>query len=166
MSFWEKFKKFWKPVDMVVFGIVRYVCVIMLAVLVAVVFYIFLGRYVLHNSPMWGEPLSLFLLTWMSILGSALVLRTDEHLKVTMFDSKMSGKQILATDILATVCILVFAIFMIVYGSQLMKQARNNTMAGLNIRYKWMYLSMPVAGVLYLFGLVSQWVRKGEGIEK
>ncbi|MBQ1310803.1 MAG: TRAP transporter small permease [Blautia sp.] len=166
MSFWEKFKKFWKPVDMVVFGIVRYVCVIMLAVLVAVVFYIFLGRYVLHNSPMWGEPLSLFLLTWMSILGSALVLRTDEHLKVTMFDSKMSRKQILATDILATVCILVFAIFMIVYGSQLMKQARNNTMAGLNIRYKWMYLSMPVAGVLYLFGLVSQWVRKGEGIEK
>ena len=162
MSFWEKFKKFWDPIDRVVFGIVRYVCVIMLALLVAVVFYIFLGRYVLRNSPMWGEPLSLFLLTWMSILGSALVLRTDEHLKVTMFDSKMSEKQILATDILATICILAFAVFMIVYGAQLMKQARSNTMAGLNIRYKWMYLSLPVTGVLYLFALVSQWVKRGE----
>ncbi len=166
MSAKEKFKKFWMPIDKVIFDLVMYVCVAMLAVLVAVVFYIFLGRYVFHNSPMWGEPLSLFLLTWMSILGSALVLRTDEHLKVTMFDSKMGKKGILATDILATVCIFVFAIFMIVYGRQLMVQARNNTMAGLNIRYKWMYLSMPVAGVLYLFALVSQWLRKGEGEDK
>ena len=158
----EKFKKIWDPLDKIIFGIVRYVCVIMLAVLVAVVFYIFLGRYVLHNSPMWGEPLSLFLLTWMSILGSSLVLRTNEHLKVIMFDSKMSKGQIVATDILATVCILAFAIFMIVYGSRLMTQARNNTMAGLNIRYKWMYLSMPVTGVLYLFALITQWMRRGE----
>ena len=166
MSSIEKFKKIWKPIDSVVFGIVRYVCVFMLAILVAVVFYIFLGRYVFHNSPMWGEPLSLFLLTWMSILGSSLVLRTNEHLRVTMFDSKMSKKQLLATDILATVCIFVFAIFMIVYGSQLMKQARSNTMAGLNIQYKWMYLAMPVTGVLYLFALVTQWIRRGEGEEK
>ena len=86
----EKFKKIWEPVDKVVFGIVKHICVLMLAALVAVVFYIFVGRYFLHKSPMWGEPLSLFLLTWMSILGSSLVLRTDEHLKVTMFDEKMN----------------------------------------------------------------------------
>lgn len=155
-------KKLWEPVDKIVFGFIKQVCVLMLGALVAIVFYIFLGRYILHQSPMWGEPLSLFLLTWMSILGSALVLRTDEHLKVTMFDEKMSKWQIIATDILATVCILVFSLFMVVYGTRLMTQARNNTMAGINIPYAWMYLSLPVTGVLYVFALISQWTRRIE----
>ncbi|MDD3251574.1 MAG: TRAP transporter small permease [Lachnospiraceae bacterium] len=158
MSTMDQIKKIWNPIDKIIFSITRYVCVACLAALVAIVFYVFVGRYFLHDSPMWGEPLSLFLLTWMSILGSALVLRTNEHLKVTMFDEKMSKGQLIATDVLSTVCILAFAIFMIVYGMQLMKQARTNTMAGVNIPYAWMYAALPVTGVLYLFGLVSQWL--------
>lgn len=156
----EKIKKFWDPIDNAIFTALKYLCAALLGALILIVFYIFLGRYVFHHSPMWGEPLSLFLLTWMSILGSALVLRTDEHLKVTMFDEKMGKKGILLTDILATICVLIFAVFMIIYGWQLMKAARTNSMAGINIPYKWMYASLPVTGVLYLFGLVSQWVRR------
>lgn len=157
-----RFKKFWESVDKVVFGIVKHVCVLMLGALVAIVFYIFVGRYFLHKSPMWGEPMSLFLLTWMSILGSSLVLRTDEHLKVTMFDEKMKKGQLLATDLLATVCILAFAVFMFVYGRQLMQQARTNTMAGVNIPYAWMYMSLPVTGILYILAMITQWTRRIE----
>ena len=113
----KKFKKLWESVDRVVFGIVKHICVLMLGALVAIVFYIFVGRYFIHKSPMWGEPMSLFLLTWMSILGSSLVLRTDEHLKVTMFDEKMGKGALLVTDLLATACIFAFAVFMFVYGS-------------------------------------------------
>ena len=156
----EKFKKVWDPIDKVIFSAVKYACAILLAVLIAIVFYIFIGRYILHDSPMWGEPLSLFILTWMSILGSALVLRTDEHLKVTMFDEKMSKGGLLATDVLSTACVLIFAIFMVMYGYQLMVQARTNTMAGVNIPYKWMYASMPVTGVLYILALITQWTTK------
>lgn len=104
--------------------------------------------------------MSLFLLTWMSILGSSLVLRTDEHLKVTMFDEKMSRGALLVTDLLATACIFAFAVFMFVYGKQLMQQARTNTMAGVNIPYAWMYLSLPVTGVLYILALITQWTRR------
>lgn len=156
----EKFKKIWDPIDKLVFTILKYVCALLLAALIMIVFYIFVGRYILHDSPMWGEPLSLFILTWMSILGSALVLRTDEHLKVTMFDEKMSKGAILATDVLATACVLAFSFFMITYGQQLMVQARKNTMAGVNIPYKWMYASMPVTGVLYILALITQWTTK------
>ena len=91
-----------------------------------------------------------------------LVLRTDEHLKVTMFDEKMKKGQIFATDVLATLCIIIFAVFMVIYGVLLMKQSRSNTMAGLNIPYAWMYLSLPVTGVLYIFALITQWTRRRE----
>ncbi len=156
----QKFKTIWEKVDSIVFAFLKYLCAAMLGALICIVFYIFLGRYVFHHSPMWGEPLSLFLLTWMSILGSALVVRSNEHLKVTMFDEKMSKGALLSTDILGSICILVFAVFMIHYGIQLMHQSRSNTMAGINIRYAYMYLSLPVTGVFYIFALISQWMRR------
>lgn len=156
----KKFRKIWDPIDKVVFGIVKYACVGMLAALIIIVFYIFIGRYIIHDSPMWGEPLSLLLLTWLSILSSAAVLRTNEHLRVTMFDAKLGEKGITATEILSTVCIIIFALFMIIYGTQLMIQSRNNSIAGVNIPYRYMYLSLPVTGVLYMFALVTQWVRR------
>lgn len=66
----SKFRNVWKKVDAFVFGIVKYACVAILAALVAVVFSIFFGRYVLSRSPIWGEPFSLLCLVWMSLLGS------------------------------------------------------------------------------------------------
>lgn len=156
----EVLSKVWQILDRTIFTIVKYLCVLLLGILVAVVFYIFFGRYILSSSPMWGEPLSLFCLVWMSILGSALVVRENAHIRVTMFDEKMSEGAILGTDVLATVCILVFGIFMIVYGWQLTMNATGNNMAGINVPYSWMYISMPISGVLYLLALIEMWRRR------
>lgn len=156
----EALGKVWQMFDKVVFTIVKYICVVLLGILVTVVFYIFFGRYVLNDSPMWGEPLSLFCLVWMSILGSALVVRENAHIRVTMFDEKMSEGAIFGTDILATGCILVFGIFMLVYGWQLTMNATGNNMAGINVPYSWMYISMPVSGVLYVLALIEMWRRR------
>lgn len=156
----EALSKIWQTFDKIVFAIVKYACVILLGVLVTVVFYIFFGRYVIHKSPMWGEPLSLFCLVWMSILGSALVVREDAHLRVTMFDERMGKGAILGTDVLASLCILGFGIFMIVYGWQLAGNATGNNMAGINVPYSWMYISMPVSGVLYICALIEMWRRR------
>lgn len=156
----EALSKAWQALDKIVFTVVKYACVILLGVLVTVVFYIFFGRYAMHKSPMWGEPLSLFCLVWMSILGSALVVRENAHLRVTMFDEKMSKGAILGTDILASLCILFFGIFMIIYGWQLAGNATGNNMAGINIPYSWMYISMPISGVLYILALIEMWRRR------
>ena len=55
----DKFRAVWEKVDTALFQILRHICAAILGALVAVVFYIFFGRYVMHNSPMWGEPFSL-----------------------------------------------------------------------------------------------------------
>lgn len=145
-----------------VFGIVKYACVVILAALVAVVFSIFFGRYVLNRSPFWGEPFSLLCLVWMSLLGSALVVRKNEHLRVTMLDEKFGEKGVFITEILSTVCIVVFSLFLIVYGSQLAAKGAKNNMAAINVPYSVMYVSMPVTGVLNLFGVVGEWLERGE----
>mgnify|MGYP002869105802 CR=1 FL=1 len=156
------FRSAWKKVDAVVFGIVKYACVIILAALVAVVFSIFFGRYVLSRSPIWGEPFSLLCLVWMSLLGSALVVRRNEHLRVTMFDEKLGKNGVLATEILSTLCIVAFSVFMIYYGGKLTQKGARNNMAGLNVPYSVMYISVPVTGVLNLFALIGEWMEREE----
>ena len=40
----EKFKKFWDPIDNVIFTALKYLCAALLGALILIVFYIFLGR--------------------------------------------------------------------------------------------------------------------------
>ena len=156
------FRSVWMKIDAAVFGAVKYVCVLILAALVAVVFSIFFGRYVLSSSPIWGEPFSLLCLVWISLLGSALAVRHDEHLRVTMFDEKLGKKGILITDILSTACVVVFSVFLIYYGGALTRKGAMNNMAGVNVPYSVMYVSMPVTGVLNLFGVIGKWLEGGD----
>ena len=41
------------------------------------------GRYVLDHAPSWSEELSRYLMVWMTMLGSAAVLRSGGHITVT-----------------------------------------------------------------------------------
>lgn len=156
----DQFKKLWQKIDAVLFTLVRHACALLLGALVLVVFYIFLGRYVLHNSPMWGEPFSLLCLVWLSLLGSALVVRKNEHLRVTMFDEKLGVKGVAITDLLSVLCVLVFSLFLIIYGIQLAKSGMRNNMAGVNVPYAVMYISLPVTGVLNIFALAGEWIER------
>lgn len=153
----EKFKAFWEKIDTALFVVLRHICALILGALVAVVFYIFVGRYFLHDSPMWGEPFSLLCLVWLSLLGSVLVVRKNEHLAVTMFDGILGKKGVFLTDVLAALCILAFSIFLVVYGWKLTLQGANNNMAGINVPYSFMYVSLPVTGVLNILSLIGQW---------
>lgn len=159
----DQFKAVWEKIDKIVFMLVRHVCAVILGALVITVFYIFLGRYLpFLDSPMWGEPFSLLCLVWLSLLGSALVVRRNEHLRVTMFDDKLGKAGLAVTEILSALCILAFSLFLIVYGAQLAKSGAANNMAGVNVSYAVMYISLPVTGVLNIFALIGEWVERSE----
>ena len=143
----DKFRAVWEKIDAVLFQLLRHVCAVILGALVAVVFYIFFGRYVMHNSPMWGEPFSLLCLVWLSLLGSVLVVRKNEHLAVTMFDEKLGKTGVFVTDI-----------FLVVYGIKLAQSGASNNMAGINVPYAFMYSALPVTGVLNIFAVLGHWV--------
>ena len=149
----DKFETVWKKIDAVLFQLLRHICALILGALVAVVFFIFFGRYVMHHSPMWGEPFSLLCLVWLSLLGSVLVVRKNEHLAVTMFDEKLGKTGVFVTDILSAVCVVGFSIFLIVYGIKLTQQG-----AGINVPYAFMYSALPVTGVLNIFAVLGHWV--------
>jgi len=54
-----------------------------LVVMLASMLYQVFGRYVLDHAPSWSEELSRYLMVWMTMLGSASVLRSGGHISVT-----------------------------------------------------------------------------------
>ena len=90
-----------KKVDAVIFGVVKYACVVILAALVAVVFSIFFGRYVLSSSPIWGEPFSLLCLVWMAYLLSRRDMPEEKRLIRVYMDMKGSQLYIHFTNFTA-----------------------------------------------------------------
>lgn len=105
-----------------------------------------------------GRAVLLLCLVWLSLLGSVLVVRKNEHLAVTMFDEKLGKTGVFVTDILSAVCVVGFSIFLIVYGIKLAQSGASNNMAGINVPYAFMYSALPVTGVLNIFAVLSHWV--------
>ena len=54
-----------------------------LVVMLCSMLYQVFGRYVLDHAPSWSEELSRYLMVWMTMLGSAAVLRSGGHISVT-----------------------------------------------------------------------------------
>lgn len=57
---------------------------LMLLVLVATICYQIFGRYVLGDAPRWSEELARFLVVWVTLIGSAAVLRQNGHITVSV----------------------------------------------------------------------------------
>ncbi len=96
---------------------------LILGALVLVVFYIFWDA-MCCTTPHVGQALSLCCAS----SRSACSVRhwwyaKAKHLRVTMFDDKLGKKGVAATDLLATLCVFVFSVFLIVYGIQLTSRA-------------------------------------------
>lgn len=53
------------------------------ATMAAVIAYQVFGRYVLDHTPSWSEELARYLMVWLTMLGSAAVLRGGGHIAVT-----------------------------------------------------------------------------------
>lgn len=147
-------------VNRVLFTAVEWLCRILLGAQAAICIIIFIGRYFFQYTPPWGEAAAMMCLVWLCILSSALAIRDDTHLRMTVLDDKLPGKVLIALDAVTSVVIVCFAVFMIYAGTGLVKMSTRNMITGLNIPFSWMNLSMPITGIVYLFSVAEQWRRR------
>jgi TRAP-type C4-dicarboxylate transport system permease small subunit len=74
------------------------------------------GRYVLNNTPAWSEPLSLQLMSWFILLGSAVGVRESVHLGLDIVRHGASPRVQKLMDLVSLGLIAVFGIAMSYYG--------------------------------------------------
>jgi TRAP-type C4-dicarboxylate transport system permease small subunit len=105
-------------------------------------------RYVIEAPFVWSEELSLLLMTWITFLGSPLLLMRQEHLGIEVFVEKLPESAARLCLLAGQTLILIFCLFL-TYGAWiLVEKTRNSITPGLQISVAWQYASGLVGGIL------------------
>ncbi|MGD9567591.1 MAG: TRAP transporter small permease [Sedimentibacter sp.] len=125
----------------------EYILVASLVVTVIVIFIQVIARYVFNSSLSWSEEFSRYLFIWQTWLGASVALRDNKHIRLEMMDNKFGPKGYHALMIIADVIWLIFDIFLVISGTELVSQQlrRGTKSSGLGIPLAFVYASLPVS---------------------
>lgn len=117
-------------------------------IMVAAIFWQVFARYVLESPTAWSEELARFLMVWVTMLGSALVLRDDEHVAGTLFLELLPAAARRAVGFVRDALILAMAGALAYYGTGLALLAHRQSSPGLNVPMAYPYAAIPLSAVL------------------
>lgn len=137
-------------------GAVRLLEVLTTALFAALVFDVLWGvvsRYWPGIPPSdWTEELGIYLLAWVSLLGSALTYRARGHLGLDYFILRFDPAAQRWTAVAIELCVLVFAGFGLCYGgyrlvSDTLASGQLSPVLQWNVGY--LYASVPISGLFF-----------------
>lgn len=133
---------------------VQWVCVACLAGQVVVVSYTVFGRFVLNDTPPWGDEIARVLMVWMSLLSASLAVRDDTHVRITMLDRLFGtvGRKI--RDTIFAVMNIAFCGVLFWKGIDLIEQTAKTKLPGSGLPSSILYASVCVGGLAMAVMLV------------
>ena len=140
-----------KPVYDWTYKILMFICKLLLIGDILITSWAVAGRYIpFITDPHWSEEIVLTFMAYMAVLSATLDIRRRAHIRMTAFDTYLTRKVLLVSDIIADIAVLVLGVVLVVYGIRFCNSP-------LSIRGKyasiptlskfWQYLPIPVAGV-------------------
>ncbi|MCD8221386.1 MAG: TRAP transporter small permease [Clostridiales bacterium] len=116
-------------------------------------------RYFLKSGLVWAEEYARFAIIWIVCGGCGAAVRRDEHMKITAIPDAIHNR--IVKDILllfVEIVCLIFSILMLTAGARLIRSMMTNNQLSpaMEIPLWWIYLSMPVGGVVMTFRFLLQ----------
>jgi len=121
------------------------------------VFLMVLDRYLLGIGYFWPEELARFSFIWCSLLGASIAVERRGHFAVTFFSEKfLTGRKTSPLNAVVGGCSIVAVLILIIKGFELTTSAGGQISPALRIPMSWVFLAVPVAGVLMLYFMLVQ----------
>ena len=134
--------------------------VVSAAALVAITIVIPYGvfmRYVMNSASSWPEPFSVLAMVLFSFVGGAAAYRANVHIAVQMLTDAVPAPARRALLLLADLAMVATALFMMVYGTQLVRATWGQTIAEFpTLSVGITYLPIPVGGLFTLLFIVER----------
>lgn len=126
---------------------------------VALVFLQVIMRYVFSSSLSWSEELARYLFLWQIWLGASYAVKERKHLRIEAVQSMIksaSGK--IRFELVALFLWLVFSIFMVYKGGELVKLLfiRGQVSPAMRVPMAYAYASVPVGCLLMSVRLIAE----------
>lgn len=133
------------------FFFVDFVEFILVCLMVALCADIFTGvftRYVMGRGAPWYDEVARYLFIWIAFLGAAVAVRRRAHFLVRVLVQKLDRRGQFAAELLWWMIVMGFSVFIAVLGLRVMEGSSAQTSPALNLSLSWVFLSIPVHGVL------------------
>jgi TRAP-type C4-dicarboxylate transport system permease small subunit len=126
------------------------VIIFLFSVLVAVVFYQVVARYIFNNPPSWTEELARFCQVWVILLASSICIRKGSHLAVDYFSHRLSPGAKRKINIVMSSLIVLYILVIIIFGWKLMVVGWYQVSPALQVNMSFVYLVFPLSGILMI----------------
>jgi TRAP-type C4-dicarboxylate transport system permease small subunit len=142
-----------KKFDSALIAANRWLVILMLAAMAAIVFANVALRFLTDQSILWVEEVSRFLMIWMTFLGSGLVLRYGGHIGIDTLQEKFPAR---AAWIRALIFLLLFCffVFMVWIGLRYASLTWGQTTPVMEVPVGAVYLAMPLGFALMIVHLL------------
>lgn len=134
--------------------------------MVAVAFSQVIFRVALHNPLAWSEEAARYLFVWIVFIGGAWAVSGDAHFKMDFLLTavRSGGKKVLVC--FSSICMIVFAVIMFVYGFRLVLSVASQKSPALQISMAIPYSALPLSGILIIIHsvelAVKSFLKKGQ----
>jgi TRAP-type C4-dicarboxylate transport system permease small subunit len=114
-------------------------------------------RYVMNSASSWPEPFSVLAMVLFSFVGGAAAYRANVHIAVQMLTDAVPARARRALLLLADLAMVATALFMMIYGTQLVRATWNQTIAEFpTLSVGITYLPIPVGGLFTLLFIIER----------
>ncbi len=144
----------WKTIKKVLDKTLETLTAAAMALLVIVVAWQVITRFILNNPSSWTEELAIYMMIWVGLLGAAVALNRKAHLGIDYFVGKLKIKFRLYVELLVYLCIAAFAILVLLIGGYnivtfYLSEPQLSPALGINVAY--VYLAIPISGFFISF---------------
>lgn len=139
-----------------------WVLVALMGVAVVNVLWQVFTRFVLADPSSFTDELARYLLIWVGLLGASYAAGRHMHLAIDILPSKLKGRRRFYLSLLIEGCVFLFALFVLVYGGLklvTLTLTLGQTSAALHVPLGYVYLALPLSGLLMMFFSVSAVVK-------
>lgn len=165
MNIISAFMKIRKWVDDILFKLL----VALMAIMVVNVLWQVASRYIVRSPSSFTDELARFLLIWVGLLGASYVTGQKLHLAIDILPSKLHGKKERNLNVLINVLVALFACFAMVWGGiklVYITLTLEQTSASLNVPLGYVYLVVPLSGIIIIYYSIVNLFEKPETPEK
>lgn len=130
---------------------IEYLFMGVLLLLVALVFMQVFCRYILKFTPTWSEETSIILMIWMGFITSAIGVKKGMHLSISAVVGLFPKSIQKVFYYFDEIAVFIFGYVLVRYGGELSIHTMSSIMPATEIPSGFLYLCLPVSGIMICF---------------
>lgn len=131
---------------------VKVFSVLLVAVMVLLVLWQVIARYLLNNPSTFTEALTRYLFVWLVLVSATYAFGGRDHMCISVLNARLKGSAKAAVNILIELLTILFAACVMTFGGSVIARMQMVSMdSSLHIPMGIVYSIIPICGVLTVF---------------